>query len=171
VRHAATSLTGADGRRLVARVVGYHRAPTRIRSDHGSAFIWAAWTDWLPGVGAKPIPVAAGSPWENGAIASCPSRGRDEFWERTAFASAADARAKGKWYRRDSNTVRPHSSLGSATPSEFRAACDRQGGSPGVSRRSHVAHSIRCGKLPLGLDQKTGRSPGHGAVRCEVQKW
>ena len=80
--HAAGSLTGADVRRIVARVIGRRGAPTRIRSDNGSEFICAALTDWLPGVGAEPIPVAAGSPWENGYIESFHSRLRDEFLER-----------------------------------------------------------------------------------------
>jgi hypothetical protein len=40
----------------------------------------------------------------------------------------ADVQAKAVWYRRESNTVRPHSSLGYATPREFSAACDAKGG-------------------------------------------
>ena len=81
VLHASGSLTGAEVRRILARVVGRRGAPTRIRSDNGSEFICAALVDWLPGVGAKPIPVAAGSPWENGYIESFHSRLRDEFLE------------------------------------------------------------------------------------------
>ena len=126
VLHADTSLTGADVRRIVARVVGRRGAPSRIRSDNGSEFICAALVDWLPGVGAKPIPVAAGSPWENGYIESFHSRLRDEFLERTEFESASDARAKGSWYRREYNAIRPHSSLGYKTPKEFSATCDRK---------------------------------------------
>ena len=124
ILHADTSITGADVRRIVARVVGRRGAPTRIRSDNGSEFICAALVDWLPGVGAEPIPVAAGSPWENGYIESFHSRARDEFFEREEFESVPDARAKGSWYRREFNTVRPHSSLGYMTPKEFSAACD-----------------------------------------------
>ena len=126
--HAAPSLTGAEVRRIVARVIGRRGAPTRIRSDNGSEFICAALVDWLPGVGAKSIPVAAGSPWENGYIESFHSRLRDEFLERLEFESVADARAKASWFRREYNTVRPHSSLGYATPKEFSGACDRNGG-------------------------------------------
>jgi putative transposase len=125
--HAAASITGADVRRIVARVIGRRGAPTRIRSDNGSEFICAALVNWLPGVGAKPIPVAAGSPWENGYIESFHSRLRDEFLEREEFESVADARRKAWWYRREYNTVRPHSSLGYATPKEFSVACDRKG--------------------------------------------
>ena len=66
VLHAGVSLTGADVRRILARVIGRRGAPTRIRSDNGSEFLCAVLTDWLPGGGAKPIPVAAGSPWEKG---------------------------------------------------------------------------------------------------------
>jgi putative transposase len=128
VLHASASMTGADVRRIVARVIGRRGAPTRIRSDNGSEFICAALVDWLPGVGAKSIPVAAGSPWENGYIESFHSRLCDEFLERNEFESVADARAKAAWYRREYNTVRPHSSLGYATPREFSVACDQKGG-------------------------------------------
>src|SRR5262249_42947628 len=118
-------MTGADVRRIVARVIGRRGAPTRIRSDNGSEFICDALVGWLRG--AEPIPVAAGSPWENGYIEPFHSRLRDEFLERGEFESVADAREKGSWYRREYNTVRPHSSLGYATPKEFSAACDRKG--------------------------------------------
>ena len=85
VLHADDSITGADVRRIVARVIGRRGAPTRIRSDNGSEFICEALVNWLPGVGAKSIPVAAASPWENGYIESFHSRLRDEFLERVEF--------------------------------------------------------------------------------------
>jgi transposase InsO family protein len=124
VLHADGSLTGADVRRQVARVIGRRGAPTRIRSDNGAEFICEALVGWLPGVGAKSIPVAAASPWENGYIESFHSRLRDEFLECVEFETVADARAKASWFRREYNTVRPHSSLGYATPKEYSAACD-----------------------------------------------
>jgi len=140
VLHAAGSMTGADVRRILARVIGRRGAPTRIRSDNGSEFICAALVDWLPGVGAKSIPVAAGSPWENGYIESFHSRLRDEFLERVEFESVADARAKASWFRREYNTVRPHSALGYATPKEFSVACDAKRGGQGAfaKKSSHV---------------------------------
>jgi transposase InsO family protein len=126
VLHAAESITGPDVRRIVSRVIGRRGAPTRIRSDNGSEFICAALVDWLPGVGEKSIPAAAGIPWENGYIESFHSRLRDEFLERVEFDDAKDAQAKGSWYRREYNAIRPHSSLGYATPKESSAACDRK---------------------------------------------
>lgn len=137
VLHAAGTMTGADVRRTLARVIGRRGPPTRIRSDNGSEFICAALTDWLPGVGARPIPVAAGSPWENGYIESFHSRLRDEFLERMEFESVDDARAKASWHRREYNTIRPHSSLGYATPKEFSAACDEKGvGKKAITKKS-----------------------------------
>ena len=111
VLHAADSMTGAEVRRIVARVVGRRGAPTRIRSDNGSAFICEALTSWWKEVGCEPIPVEAGSPWQNGFIESFHRRLRDEFLGRVEFESVADGRAKAGWFRREYNTIRPHSSI------------------------------------------------------------
>ncbi len=62
VLHAATSITGADVRRIVARVIGRRGAPTRIRSDNGSEFICEALANWLPGVGHGADPGGRGKP-------------------------------------------------------------------------------------------------------------
>ena len=93
--HIDRSVTGIDARRVLARVVGQRGAPTRIRSDNGSEFICEALSRWLPEQGAEPIPVAPGSPWENGFIESFHSRFRDEFLEAEVFESVPDARGKG----------------------------------------------------------------------------
>jgi putative transposase len=126
VLQAAGSMTGAEVRRIVARVVGRRGSPTRIRSDNGSEFICEALTNWWKEVGSEPIPVEAGRPWQNGYIESFHSRLRDEFLERVEFESVADARAKGGWFRREYNTVRPHSSIEYKTPREFSEECDRE---------------------------------------------
>jgi transposase InsO family protein len=123
----------------VARVIGRGGAPSRIRSDNESEFICGALVNWLPAVGAESIPMAAGSPWEKGYIESFHSRLRDEFLERVEFEDVADARAKASWYRREYDAVRPHNSLGYATPKEFSAACDRGG----IDQSSTVSGYIR----------------------------
>jgi Transposase and inactivated derivatives len=123
--HVGNTLTGSDVRRVLARVVGRRGAPTRLRSDNGSEFIGEALRQWLPVAGTEAIPVAPASPWENGFIESFHSRLRDEFLEREAFESEADARAKGAWWRREYNTIRPHSALGYKTPQEFSTECDQ----------------------------------------------
>jgi hypothetical protein len=42
------------------------------------------------------------------------------------FASVPDAKEKGEWFRREYNTVRPHSSLDYKTPKEFSDECDQR---------------------------------------------
>jgi transposase InsO family protein len=123
--HVDQSVTGSDVRRVLARVVGRRGAPTRIRSDNGSEFICEALRRWLPTKGTEPIPVQAGSPWQNGFIESFNSRFRDEFLDAEEFESVADARSKATWFRREYNTQRPHSSLAYKTPSEFSDECDQ----------------------------------------------
>ncbi len=122
--HVAGAVTGADVRRVLGRVVGRRGAPTKIRSDNGSEFICAALTRWLPEKGTKSIPVAAASPWENGFSESFNSRFRDEFLEMEEFETVPDAKEKGEWFRREYNTVRPHSSLDYKTPKQFSDECD-----------------------------------------------
>lgn len=122
--HVDRSVSGADVRRVLAGVVGRRGAPTRIRSDNGSEFVCEALRCWLPRHGTQPIPVAAGSPWENGYIESFHSRFRDEFLEAEEFESVPDAQSKAQWYRREYNTARPHSSLAYKTPQEFSHECD-----------------------------------------------
>jgi len=117
--------TGADVRRVLARVIGRRGAPTRIRSDNGSEFICTALAQWLLHVGPRSIPMAPASPWENAFIESFHSRLRDEFLECQAFESVSDARAKATWWRREYNRIRPHSGLGYQTPKMFSEACDR----------------------------------------------
>ena len=124
VLHAAGSLSGAEVRRIMARVIGRRGAPTKIRSDNGSEFVCEALSGWLRRAGAESIPVAPGSPWQNGYIESFHGKLRDEFLERVEFATVSDAVEKAKWHRREYNTIRPHSSLGYKTPKEFSVQCD-----------------------------------------------
>ena len=123
--HVGRTVSGADVRRVLARVIGWRGAPRRLRSDNGSEFICEALRQWLPQRGTEPIPVAPGRPWENGFSESFNSRFRDEFLEREEFEDVPDAREKGEWFRREFNHVRPHSSLDYKTPREFSDECDR----------------------------------------------
>jgi putative transposase len=122
--HVAANLTGRDVRSVLARVIGRRGAPGSIRSDNGGEFVCEALAGWLPAQGTEPIQVAPGSPWENGVGESFNSRCRDEFLEREEFEDVSDAKEKGEWFRREYNTVRPHSALGYKTPKQFSAECD-----------------------------------------------
>jgi transposase InsO family protein len=150
--HVDASMTGADVRRVLARVIGRRGAPTRIRSDNGSEFICAALTGWLPQVGTKAIPVAPASPWENGFIESFNSRVRDEFLEREEFESVSDAKSKAAWWRREYNRIRPHGSLSYQTPEEFSAAC-----TCGIGEKSHkINNASSSGGTNISRGPKNG---------------
>lgn len=125
VLFVASALDSSDVRRILARLIGRSGAPRRLRSDNGGEFIGAAVAGWLPLAGTEGLPVAPASPWENGYIESFHSRLRDEFLERVLFETVLDAREKGRWWRQEYNTIRPHSGLGYKTPQEFSAECDR----------------------------------------------
>ena len=124
VLHAAESMSGAEVRRIMARVIGRRGAPAKIRSDNGSEFACEALSGWLSRVGSESIPVAPWSPWQNGYIESFHGKLRDEFLERVEFETVSDAVEKAKWQSRESNTIRPHSLLGYKTPTEFGDQCD-----------------------------------------------
>ncbi len=137
--HAAGSLTGADVRRIVARVVGRRGSPTRIRSDNGSEFICEALTSWWKEVGCEPIPVEAGSPWQNGFIESFHSRLR-RVWSEWSSRAWRDA-----WRRRPGSVaqrIRPHSSIDYKTPREFSEECDR---------KNSIKDGINCGVEDAGI--------------------
>ena len=146
--HASGPLTGADLRKTLARVVGRRRAPRRIRSDNGSEFSRAILVNWLPGVGAKSIPAAAASPWENGCRESFQSRLRDEFLERVEFEDVKAAQAKEAWFRREYIAVRPHSSSAYETPKGFSAACDERGTDHHDIKYTYREFCIRLHELP-----------------------
>ena len=56
--------------------------------------------------------IAPGKPMQNAFIESFNGRLRDEFLNETLFTSLAQARIALEEWRRDYNTVRPHSRIG-----------------------------------------------------------
>lgn len=90
--------------------------PEHVRSDNGPEFIAKAVREWIAAVGAKTAFIEPGSPWENGYRESFNSKLRDELLNGETFYSLAEARIVVEGWRRQYNTVRPHSSLGYRPP-------------------------------------------------------
>jgi len=67
-------------------------------------------------VGARTLYIEPGSPWENGYCESFNGRLRDELLNAEIFYSLREARAVIERWRKQYNTVRPHSSLGYRPP-------------------------------------------------------
>lgn len=85
--------------------------PEHIRSDNGPEFIAKRLRAWLGSLQVKPLYIAPGSPWENGYIESFNGKLRDELLNREIFYTVKEARILIEKWRREYNTIRPHSSL------------------------------------------------------------
>ena len=112
-------LTIRAGRKFTASDVIYALAdlfleygvPEHIRSDNGPEFIAKAVRRWLAELGVTTLFIEPGSPWENGYIDSFNGKLRDELLNGEVFTTAEEARILAGWWRREYNTIRPHSSL------------------------------------------------------------
>ena len=90
--------------------------PKYIRSDNGPEFTAKAVRQWLERVGVYTLFITPGSPWENGYIESFNGKLRDELLDREQFDTLLEAKVLIEGWRREYNTIRPHSSLGYRPP-------------------------------------------------------
>ena len=93
-----------------------HGAPDFLRSDNGSEFTADLVRQWLQRLGVKTLFIEPGSPWENGYIESFNGKLRDELLNGEIFDTILEARVITEAWRKQYNTVRPHSSLGYKAP-------------------------------------------------------
>jgi transposase InsO family protein len=107
----------------LAELFALRGVPRAIRSDNGPEFVSRAIQRWLRQVEVEARYVAPGSPWQNGYAESFHSRLWDEFLSREEFESLSSASRLTSPWRDDYNHIRPHSSLGYLTPTEFAARC------------------------------------------------
>ncbi len=83
-----------------------------IRSDNGPEITARVVRNWLPRVGASPLFIEPGSPWENGYVESFNGKLRDEFLDREIFYTLKEAQVLIEQWRKLYNEIRPHSALG-----------------------------------------------------------
>jgi len=86
-------------------------APEYIRSDNDSEFTAKAVRQWLGHIGVRTLYIEPGSPWENGYNESFNGKLRDELLNGEIFYNLREAKVVIERWRREYNTVRPHSSL------------------------------------------------------------
>lgn len=99
------------GRLFISRGV-----PDHIRSDNGGEFAAKAVRNWLAEMGVKTLFIEPGSPWENGYNESFNGKLRDECLNTELFYTLREAQIIIERWRREYNTIRPHSSLGYRPP-------------------------------------------------------
>ena len=90
--------------------------PEHIRSDNGPEFTAKAVRQWLGNIGVTTVYIEPGSPWENGYNESFNGKLRDEFLNGEIFYTLKEAQVLIEGWRREYNTIRPHSSLGYRPP-------------------------------------------------------
>jgi len=86
------------------------------RSDNGFEFISKSIRRWLKVSGVQTLYIEPGSPWENGYIESFNGTLRDDLLNREIFDILCEAKVLAERWKREYNTIRPHSSLGYRPP-------------------------------------------------------
>ena len=93
-----------------------HGIPEHIRSDNGPEFTAKGVRRWLGKIGVTTMYIEPGSPWENGYNESFNGKLRDELLNGEIFYTLKEAQVLIEGWRREYNTIRPHSSLGYKPP-------------------------------------------------------
>ena len=101
---------------ILAAAMTMHGIPEHLRSDNGPEFIAKKLRNWLRAVGAAPLYIEPGSPWENGYCESFNGKLRDECLNGEIFYSLREAQIVIEQWRIEYNTRRPHSALGYRPP-------------------------------------------------------
>ena len=105
---------------VLTRLISDRGAPLFLRSDNGPEFVSQALLEWLAAATIDTALIEPGKPWQNGDNESFNGKFRDECLNMEWFRNRTEARVLIEIHRRHYNDVRPHSSLGYLTPTEFR---------------------------------------------------
>jgi putative transposase len=109
-------LTHQDVLEVLTELFCERGVPVHLRSDNGSEFTAQRVRTWLEKLEVRPLFIEPGSPWENGYIESFNGKMRDELLAREIFYSLKEAQIMIEMWRKEYNTIRPHSSLGYQPP-------------------------------------------------------
>ena len=112
----ARKIRAHDVLEVLADLFVRHGPPEYLRSDNGPEFSAKLVRRWLGRVGVEMLFIEPGSPWENGYNESFNGKLRDELLNGEIFYSLAEAAVLVEQWRREYNTVRPHSACGGFPP-------------------------------------------------------
>ena len=112
----ARKIRAHDVLEVLADLFVRHGPPEYLRSDNGPEFTAKLVRRWLGRVGVETLFIEPGSPWENGYNESFNGKLRDELLNGEIFYSLAEAAVLVEQWRREYNTVRPHSACGGFPP-------------------------------------------------------
>ncbi len=109
-------LTSDDVLETLTDLFTRYGPPACIRSDNGPELTAKVVRDWLRELGVQTLYIEPGSPWENGYNKSFNGTLGDEVLKREVFFTLKEAKVLIEQWRREYNTIRPHSSLGYRPP-------------------------------------------------------
>ena len=112
----ARKIRSHDVLEVLADLFVRHGPLEYLRSDNGPEFTAKLVRWWLGRVGVEMLFIEPGSPWENGYNESFNGKLRDELLNGEIFYSLAQAAVLVEQWRREHNTVRPHSACGGFPP-------------------------------------------------------
>ena len=125
---ADVSLCGRRVARELDLLIARRGKPRTIVSDNGTELTSNAIVSWAAETHVDWHYIDPGKPVQNPFIESFNGRLRDEFLNETLFTSLMHARLALEEWRRDYNTVRPHSRIGWLTPAAHAATFSPQPG-------------------------------------------
>jgi len=128
---AAVADVSLSGRRVVRELdhlLAMRGKPRSIVSDNGTELTSNAILSWTAEAGVDWHYIDPGKPVQNAFIESFNGRLRDEFLNETLFTSLMQTRLALEDWRRDYNTVRPHSRIGWLTPAAHATQFSPQSG-------------------------------------------
>ena len=159
-RLADTSFSGSRVGRELDRIAEARGCPAAVVSDNGTELTGNATLEWADERQVGWHYIAPGKPQQNGFSESFNGRLRDELLNETLFRSLPDARAKLEAWRRDHNEMRPHSSLGYLTPSNYARALPGDAGRPAAQSDGSARRPLASGDHNASDQPRTLAMPG-----------
>ena len=143
--------------------------PGHVGSENGPEFIAETVRGWTAAVGSQTAYIEPDSPWENGYCEGFNATLRNEFLDGEVFHTLKEASVVIERWRKDDNTIRPHSSP--AKPHDrmgtlLRARVRQQGRFMGAEPSRRIGHQ---GLFLCGQRQDKGAAvlgPQTGIGRC-----
>lgn len=96
-----------------------------FRMYYGPEFVSRAVLRWLTQANIDTAHIDPGKPWQNGSNESFNGKFRAECFEHAMVKNRTDAKILIENFRREYNEIRPHSSLGQLTPTQFKQTLSR----------------------------------------------
>jgi putative transposase len=145
---ASRRLGARDVVAALASLIELHGAPGHLRCDNGAEFIAGLLQEWLALAGVQTRFIEPGSPWQNGINESFNGRFRDECLDRELLANLLEAKCVAQAFRDEYNDIRPHSTIGYRSPSDYRGELLNQAPDSGQARRAGPSLRLELAVVP-----------------------